>query len=290
MGEDTADLEGGTQVVSGRQSGRPMFQRTELLLGPKTMDALWNTRVILFGVGGVGSWCAEALVRSGIGHLAIVDSDCVCVTNVNRQVQALPGTVGRIKVEVLAQRLREISPAADIRVFPIAYDESTSDSFELETYDYVLDAIDSLSHKLGLIRKALSMGRQLYSSMGASARLDPTRVRVGSLWKTRDCPLAMRVRKRLRHHGITREITVVYSEEVPMESLETSDCGTPSCHCPRRAVSESGEVVDAHEWCSSKKYINGSVMPVVAAFGMGLASLVIRDVAERSQSRKGSET
>jgi len=258
-----------------------MFQRSELLLGPETMDALWKTRVILFGVGGVGSWCAEALVRSGVGHVAIVDSDCVCITNVNRQVQAMPGTVGRRKVELLAQRLREISPDAEIRLFAVAYDESTADSFGMESYDYVLDAIDSLSHKLGLIRKAVSLGCRLYSSMGASARLDPTRVRTGSLWKTRDCPLAMRVRKRLRRHGVTSAITVVYSEEIPMESLDLADCGTPSCHCPRRAISESGEPVDAHEWCSSKKYINGSVMPVVATFGMGLASLVIRDVADR---------
>jgi tRNA A37 threonylcarbamoyladenosine dehydratase len=276
------------RMTEGRLA-KPMFQRTELLLGPETMDALWKTRVILFGVGGVGSWCAEALVRSGIGHLAIVDSDCVCITNVNRQLQALPGTVGRIKVEVLAQRLRDISPAADIKVFPIAYDESTADSFDMQSYDYVLDAIDSLSHKLGLIRKALSLGCRLYSSMGASARLDPTKVRTGSLWKTRDCPLAMRVRKRLRRHGITTAITVVYSEELPRESMETSDCGTPACHCPRRAFSLDGEEVDAHEWCSSKKYINGSIMPVVATFGMSLSSLVIGDVVERCGGLPGGK-
>ncbi len=287
LGDDTADLAGGRQVAIEGRTGTPMFQRSELLLGPTTVKALWGTRVILFGVGGVGSWCAEALVRSGVGHLAIVDSDSVCITNVNRQLQATPATVGRIKVEVLARRLREISPDAEIVVFPIAYDESTSDSFGLERYDYVLDAIDSLSHKLGLIRKALSLGCRLYSSMGASARLDPTKVRVGSLWKTRDCPLAMRVRKRLRKHGITTALTVVYSEELPMESLETSDCGTPACHCPRRAIAESGEEVEGHEWCSSKAYINGSIMPVVATFGMSLASLVIRDVLERSGGREG---
>jgi len=259
-------------------SGAPLFHRSEQLVGADVMARLREARVILFGVGGVGSWCAEALVRSGVGHLALVDSDRVCITNVNRQVQALPETVGCFKVDALADRLRRVNPDADIRTHREAYGEDTAGTFGMESYDYVLDAIDTLSRKLGLIIQALSMGRKVYSSMSASARLDPTRVRVCSVWETRDCPLARKIRKRLRHHGVTSDLTVVYSEELLEDRGGAPVCGSAACHCPRFEVPEGAPGAGPGEWCSHKASLNGSMMPVVATFGLTLASLVLQDV------------
>jgi len=258
-----------------------LFQRTGLLVGPAVLARLAGTRVILFGVGGVGSWCAEALIRSGVGHLAIVDSDCVCVTNVNRQIQALPGRVGRLKVEELGARLREINPSAEVMAHARPYGPDTRDTFAIETYDYVLDAIDSLSPKLGLIEHALLAGRTLFGTMGASAKLDPTKVRVASIWETAGCPLARRIRKRLRRHGITTDFKVVHSEELLLNQGPPTDCGTGNCLCPRFATLPDGTAAPAHGWCSRKSYVNGSVVMVTAAFGMALASLVVNDVVAR---------
>jgi tRNA A37 threonylcarbamoyladenosine dehydratase len=252
-----------------------LFHRSELLIGSAAMARLAGARVILFGIGGVGSWCAEALIRSGIGHLTIVDSDCVCITNVNRQLQALPGNVGRPKVDELAERLRSIHPAAEIVPIRRAYDLETRASFAIESYDYVLDAIDSLSCKLGLIRYSLELGRTLFSSMGAAAKLDPSQVRIGSIWESEHCPLARCLRKRLRRHGVTADFTVVYSPEVLPNRGESTGCGTERCFCPRFVRTDGGEVEEAHEWCSQKAHINGSMVAVTATFGMCLASLVV---------------
>ncbi len=256
-----------------------MFHRSELLVGPRVTERLARSRVILFGVGGVGSWCAEALIRSGIGHLTIVDSDCVCITNVNRQLQATSGNVGRYKVDELATRLRAINPDAEVVPRREAWGLETSTTFALETFDYVLDAIDSLSPKLGLIDNTLATGRTLFSSMGASGKLDPTRVRVASIWDSHGCPLARRLRKRLRRRGIQTPFKVVFSLEPLLENRgETAACGTEACYCPRFAIGDDGEEGEAHEWCSHKAFINGSMAPVTAAFGFALASLVVNDV------------
>jgi len=255
----------------------PLFQRSELLVGPAVMERLRRSRAILFGVGGVGSWCAEALIRSGLGHLTLVDSDCVCITNVNRQLQALPSNVGRYKVDELAGRLRTINPEAEIVPIREAYGLETRDGFGIETFDWVLDAIDSLSPKLGLIEHALAHGRTLFSSMGASGKLDPTRVRVANIWDSCACPLARRVRKRLRRHKVSAPYKVVFSEELVPNQGAAPACGTPSCLCPRVALGPGGERGEAHEWCSQKAFINGSMAPAVIAFGVALASLVIAD-------------
>ena len=264
-------------------AGPAQFHRSELLVGPAAMARLAATRVILFGLGGVGSWCAEALVRSGVGHLTLVDSDCVCITNVNRQVQALAGNVGRYKVDELAARLRAIHPGAEIVARREVYGPDSMHGFGLESHDYVLDAIDSLSPKLALIIQALGLGRTLFSAMGASAKLDPTRVRVASIWDSQNCPLARRIRKRLRRHDVTTDFRVVYSEELLPNEGDVLACGTPACLCPRRAVTESGEPQEAHEWCSQKAFLNGSMVTVTATFGMCLASLVINDVVARAR-------
>lgn len=265
-------------------AGSNSFHRTELLIGKDAVARLAATRVILFGVGGVGSWCAEALVRSGVGHLTLVDSDLVCVTNVNRQLQATPQTVGKVKVFELRRRLLELNPAADVLAVQKVYDITTRDDFDLGSHDYVIDAIDSLSNKLGLLWSAVRSGATVYSAMGASARLDPTRVRVGSVWKTEGCPLARKVRKRLRRQGFQGDFLCVYSDE---EVIEPNGgevaCGTEKCFCPR-AAREDSELDEAHEWCSSKAVINGSVVHMTATFGMFLAGLVVQDVTRRAKA------
>ncbi len=252
----------------GEPPAPPWAERTALLLGPAALARLARTRVILFGTGGVGSWCAEALVRTGIGHLTLVDSDVIAPSNLNRQLQALHHTVGTVKVEALRQRLLAIRPDADVQTVQRVYQRETKDSFGLPTYDYVLDAIDSLSNKVGLIQHASELGCTVFSSMGASQKLDPTRVRVASLWKTDQDRLARFVRKRLRRRGFQGDLLCVYSDEraAPLQGDE-----------PPPPVDE-----DAPDPGFGKLQVNGSVMHVPATFGLVLASLVINDVARRA--------
>ncbi|MBI9020710.1 MAG: tRNA threonylcarbamoyladenosine dehydratase, partial [Verrucomicrobia bacterium] len=188
----------------------PAFHRTELLIGDAALKKFAETRVILFGVGGVGSWCAEALIRSGVGHLTIVDNDVICVTNINRQLQATAKNVGQSKVEALKTRLLEIHPDAEITALQKVYNYETREEFDLPSYDYVIDAIDSLSHKVDLIASVMDMGVTLFSAMGAACKLDATTIRVDSIWKTHGCKLAKFVRKRLRHRGVTGDCLCVY--------------------------------------------------------------------------------
>jgi tRNA A37 threonylcarbamoyladenosine dehydratase len=224
-------------------------------------------------LGGVGSWAAEALVRSGIGHITIVDNDSVCVTNINRQVEALQNTVGLPKSAVLLKRLLEINPECEIRAFNNIFSRETSGIFELEKTDYVIDAIDSLSHKLDLIELASASGTRLFSSMGTACKLDPTRLKVADIWETKGCPLARLVRQGLRKRGFTGSFMALYSDELipPPEDAEAV-CGSGHCYCADKDT----------EWCSSKKAINGSAVTVTAAAGMILASLVIRDVCSEN--------
>lgn len=250
-----------------------------MLLGHPAMQALARTRVAVFGVGGVGSWAAEALARSGVGHLLLVDSDCLCSTNVNRQIQATALNTGMSKVEAMRLRLQEINPHAAIATHHGAYNEHTAGQFTLTQFDYVLDAIDSLKNKVLLIRHTLEAGVTLYASMGAAAKLDPTMIRVAPLSKTRICPLARMVRKRLYRLGIPCDFPCVYSEEMPLEPAAGTLCGTGQCACSRKP-SPRDEANDP-DWCALKKQINGTVVHVTAAFGLTLASLVIRDLAAK---------
>jgi len=268
-------------------AGSPLFHRTELLVGPDVVDRLAATRVILFGVGGVGSWCAEALVRSGIGHLAMVDADAVCITNVNRQLQATPEAVGQPKVVELQKRLQTINPGARVDAITRIFGLATRDSFDIGNFNYVLDAVDSLSNKLGLIEYAVDHGATLFSAMGASAKLDPTRIKVSSIWETEVCPLARRIRKRLHRHGFAGDFLCLYSDEYIPNHSTAPICGTAECHCPRFMRGPDGEPMPAHEWCSSKKKINGSMVHVTATFGMMLAGLVVQDVVRRAADAGG---
>lgn len=257
----------------------PIFQRLSLLTGLDVLDALVQTEVIIFGVGGVGSWCAEALIRSGIGNIVLVDSDLVCVTNINRQVQATAATIGQSKVEALKRRLEEINPQAQIRAFGRVFSREIADSFGIEGADYIIDAIDSLTHKLDLIEFTCRAGISLFSSMGMAQKLDPTQLKTADIWETAGCPLARLVRSGLRKRGFTGHFTTVFSpERLPLHEEVGAACGSVQCLCPARNCEGRDSPV---EWCSSKKVINGSAVTVTATAGMILASLVIQDLYSR---------
>ncbi|MDR1505685.1 MAG: tRNA threonylcarbamoyladenosine dehydratase [Treponema sp.] len=253
----------------------PRFHRLGLLIGESGVDALQKKTAVVFGLGGVGSWAAEALVRSGIGNITIVDNDSVCVTNINRQVQALSGVVGLPKAAVLMKRLLEINPLCAVRAFNQIFSKETAPLFEIEKADYVIDAIDSLGCKLDLIEltaqyAAEKTGPKLFSCMGMACKLDPTRIKTADIWKTSGCPLARLVRQGLKKRGFAGHFTAVYSDELRerADGVE-SVCGTSNCFCSDKSS----------EWCSSKKVINGSSVTVTAAAGMVLAGLVLQDVA-----------
>ena len=223
-----------------------MFSRTTALLGEKSMTQLQSKRVILFGVGGVGSWCAEALVRTGLTHLTIVDDDVVQVSNLNRQLPATQTTIGRPKVEVLRERLLSINPEAEIIAIQERYTVETSFNFQLSTFNYVIDAIDSVNDKTDLILRASRVRTlKIYSSMGAALRFDPTQVRVAELFDVKGDALAKAVRARMKKLNLhpNKKIRCVYSLEQAQR-------------------------------CESR----GSLMQVTAVFGCTLASLVINDI------------
>lgn len=240
-----------------------IFARVELLLGAETLHAIQSKKVILFGVGGVGSWCAEGLIRSGIMHLTVVDSDNVAVSNINRQLPATIATVGQPKVEVLRRRLMEINPEANITALSEIYSEESSESFRLGEYDYVIDAIDSLQHKAHLLIAASKTDATVFSSMGAALKIDPTQIRITELWKVRGCKLASALRQRLRKtEKPTQKILCVYSEELRenkgLEALER-----------------------ANENSSFRKaQTNGTMVQVTATFGFMLSGLVVQDVVD----------
>jgi len=218
------------------------------LLGPEAMGRISEKRVIIFGVGGVGSWCAESLVRSGIKQLTIVDSDSVCASNINRQLMATTETVGQVKVDVLRERLITINPAAEITAIHEFFTVETADSFHLDTYDYIIDAIDSLKDKALLILMACQTEAAFFSSMGAALKLDPTRIKIAEFWKIQGDPLARVLRKRFKHEGKfpSRKFLCVYSDEL---------------------VEPQGEG-------------KGSLVHITAIFGFMLAGLVIQDAVK----------
>ena len=240
-------------------------------------------RVMIFGLGGVGSWCAESLVRTGFRHLTLVDSDTICVTNVNRQAQATALNVGAVKAEALRDRLLQINPQAEITAVRRAFDAETRTQFELAAQDYVVDAIDSLKNKVLLIETCVRAGVKFYSSMGAAARLDPTRVRTGTLDQTEVCALARAVRQQLRKRQVPlTAVPCVYSVEPPLAPVESAPCGASACLC---APLPPGAEPAFPDWCASKARINGAVVHVTAVFGFTLAGLIVRDLLPPSDQR-----
>ena len=249
-----------------------IFNRTELLLGQKTTHSIANKRVILFGVGGVGSWCAESLVRSGIHHLTIVDSDCVCATNINRQLMATTETIGQPKVEVLKKRLLSINPNAEINALQQVYCPETADSFNIETYDYILDAIDSLDNKVLLIRRACETSATFFASMGAALKMDPLKIDIAEFWKVKGCPLAKALRNKFKKSKQfpAKKFKCVYSEEL----LENK--GMDTFH-------ETTENLPEHDWHAAKVHTNGTIAHTTAIFGFMLAGLVIQDIIQQTE-------
>lgn len=257
-----------------------IFNRLHLVCGTDGYTALQKTRVLVVGVGGVGSWCAEALVRSGIGEITIVDSDRVCTTNINRQLQATRSSVSQFKVDVLAERLRDINPGCKINAERKVYDAESAHEFDLDSYDYVIDAIDSLSAKVHLIQSAIRSKAELFSAMGAACKSDPSRIKIDKMKNSMGCPLARLVRERLRKSGFRKQkFKVVYSDELLDNHESSIPCGTGNCVCPK--VDEND-----HEWCSTKKRINGSLVFITGIFGFQLASLVFNDVLEKNGGLK----
>ncbi|MFZ4456453.1 MAG: tRNA threonylcarbamoyladenosine dehydratase [Bacteroidales bacterium] len=259
-----------------------LFQRSELLLGREKMNRIAQQRVIIFGIGGVGSWCAESLIRSGIRHLTIVDSDRVCITNINRQLLATTKTVGQVKTEALKARLLEINPKAEITALQKIYNKETHDSFDLNSYDYIIDAIDSLENKIHLIRMATQTDATFFSSMGAALKIDPTRVRVAEFWKVNGCPLGSVIRKRIRKGDLpAKPFFCVYSDEVLENEGENDSCGTEKCMCPKAKHGPGDQDLVDHEWCSLKAKINGTSSHIPAIFGFTIAGLVTQSINEK---------
>jgi tRNA threonylcarbamoyladenosine dehydratase len=256
-----------------------IFQRTELLLGKERMEKVMSKNVIIFGIGGVGSWCAESLIRSGIQHLTIVDSDRVCMTNINRQSHATTLTVGEVKTEALKKRLLEINPAAAINAVQKIYNRENHEFFELEQYDYIIDCIDSLGSKTHLIRQATRTSAVFFCSMGASLKIDPTRIRVAEFWKVIGCPLASKIRKMIKKGDLpAKKFMCIYSDEVLENKGSGSSCGTEKCLCPKTKNAPGDPELADHEWCSQKAVINGTVAHITAIYGFTLAGLVIQDI------------
>ena len=257
-----------------------IFRRSELLLGDEAMGRIAEKRVIIFGVGGVGSWCAESLIRSGIRKLTIVDSDRVCITNINRQLMATTKTVGQVKVDALNERLLSINPSAEITALQQIFTAETAESFELDTYDYIIDAIDSLKDKALLILMATKTKARFYSSMGAALKLDPTRIKTAEFWKVKGDPLARALRNRFKREKLfpKRKFQCVFSDELLENKGHNATCGTEKCMCPKAKNGPGNPNLLNHEWCSSKAQINGTLSHITAIFGFMLAGLVVQDV------------
>ncbi len=202
------------------------FHRTQMLLGEAAMRRLARARVAVFGIGGVGGYAVEALARSGVGALDLIDADKVHITNINRQILALQSHIGRLKVEVAAERIGEINPVCRVRTFPVFYLPETAAEFDFTGYDYVVDAIDTVAGKLSIIEQCIAAGVPVISAMGAGNKLDPTAFTVADIADTRVCPLARVMRRELRKRGI-EHLKVVYSREEPISVSEGADSDGP---------------------------------------------------------------
>lgn len=267
---------------------RGIQRRAERLLGSENLDKLRSARVLIFGVGGVGSWCAECLVRSGIRHLTMVDSDRVCVTNCNRQLMATSQTIGQVKVEAMRARLLQINPDAEIVALQQVYNAGNADSFHMEEYDFIIDAIDSLTEKADLILRATSLPKHVtfVSSMGAALRSDPFMVRKAEFWKIKGDALARALRNKFKRQRTfpARKFYCVYSEEQPLSNLgEDHPCGTSVCACAENKSLDAS--LSDHDWNARKAQVNGSLCHVTAIFGMSIAGIVINECVRQGTSK-----
>ncbi len=232
------------------------FSRTELLLGTEAVEGLGNKRVAIFGIGGVGGYVCEALVRSGVGHFDLVDNDTVSLTNINRQIIATHSTVGRQKVEVMKERMLDINPDADITVHQCFFLPENADEFDFNSYDYVVDAVDTVTAKIEIIMRCKELGVPVISAMGAGNKLDPSRFRVADIYKTTMCPLAKVMRKEMKKRGV-KDLKVVFSDEMPVSPIETQDVEPLN---------------------PGKRATPGSIAFAPSAAGLVLASEVLKDL------------
>ena len=231
------------------------FSRTELLFGKEAMEKLAASRVAVFGVGGVGGYAVEALARSGVGSLDLIDDDKVCLTNINRQIYATRKTVGKYKVDVAAERIADINPDAVVKTYKTFFMPETADSFDFSQFDYVIDAVDTVTGKIELVMRAQAAGTPIISSMGAGNKLDPTAFEVADIYKTSVCPLARVMRTELKRRGI-KKLKVVYSKEKPLTPIESEE--------------QSGE--------TSRRQVPGSTAFVPSTVGLIIAGEVIKDI------------
>ncbi|MBP3839202.1 MAG: tRNA threonylcarbamoyladenosine dehydratase [Prevotella sp.] len=239
------------------------FTRTQLLLGDSALETLRNSRVAVFGAGGVGGYAIEALARSGVGEIAVIDNDKVCVTNINRQIYALMSTIGQYKVDVAEQRIRDINPDCVVRTFKMFYLPDNADEFALADYDYVVDCIDTVVAKMELAKRCHALKIPFISSMGAANKMDAAAFRVADISKTKIDPLAKVLRKKLRAQGI-RHFKVVYSEEEPLKPLIT------------------GSLTDYLPAGSSRRSVPASNAFVPPSAGLLIAGEVVKDLLEKA--------
>lgn len=244
------------------------FSRTELLFGKEAMEKLKNSRVAVFGIGGVGGYTVEALVRSGLGTVDIIDDDKVCLTNINRQIYATRKTIGKYKVDVAEERILEINPNAKVNKFKTFYMPDTADMFNFSDYDYVVDAIDTVKGKIELAVNAQKTSTPIISSMGAGNKLDPTGFEVTDIYKTSVCPLARVMRYELKKRNIPH-LKVVYSKEKPINLIDdmTISC-KENCICPPGTARK----------CTNRRQVPGSTAFVPSVVGLIIAGEVIKDL------------
>ena len=244
------------------------FSRTELLLGKDGMERLKNARVAVFGIGGVGGYTVEALARSGVGTLDLIDDDKVCLTNLNRQIIATRKTVGKYKVDVAKERILEINPDAVVHTYKMFYMPDTADQFDFSQYDYVVDAIDTVTGKIELVMQAQKSNTPIISCMGAGNKMDASAFEVADIYKTKVCPLAKVMRRELKKRGV-KKLKVVYSEEKPMEPVEDMAVSCRSnCICPPGAEHK----------CTERRAIPGSMAFVPSVVGLIIAGEVVKDL------------
>ena len=245
------------------------FSRTELLLGADAMRKLAAARVAVFGIGGVGGYTVEALVRSGVGAIDLVDDDKVCLTNLNRQIIATRSTVGQYKVDVAEARIHDINPDCAVRKHRTFYTPETAGQFDFSEYDYVVDAIDTVTGKIALVMQAQEAGVPIISCMGAGNKLDPTAFEVADIYKTSVCPLARVMRQELKKRGV-KSLKVVYSKEPAMTPIDDMAISCRAhCICPPGTARK----------CTQRRQVPGSTAFVPAVAGLILAGEVVKDLA-----------
>ncbi len=244
------------------------FSRTELLFGKEAMEKLAASRVAVFGIGGVGGYTVEALIRSGVGTVDLIDDDKVCLTNINRQIYATRKTVGKYKVDVAAERIHEINPDAVVNTYKTFYTPDTAQQFDFTQYDYIVDAIDTVTGKIALVVNADAAGTPIISSMGAGNKVDPTAFEVTDLYKTSVCPLAKVMRYELKRRGI-KKLKVVYSKEPPITPIDDMAISCRAhCICPPGTARK----------CTQRRQVPGSNAFVPSVVGLIIAGEVIKDL------------